>query len=123
SLFPVSDYDGQSAQGASVALDPKTGGVRGLVGRVQSTKDAQFRSFNYATQSKRSPASTIKPLVVYSPAIASGWSIDKELPNKVQDFHGYKPSNYGGIETESIPMYQALANSYNIPAVYTLDKL
>ncbi|HGA2445906.1 TPA: penicillin-binding protein PBP2A [Streptococcus agalactiae] len=123
SLFPVSDYDGQSVQGASVALDPKTGGVRGLVGRVQSTKDAQFRSFNYATQSKRSPASTIKPLVVYSPAIASGWSIDKELPNKVQDFHGYKPSNYGGIETESIPMYQALANSYNIPAVYTLDKL
>ncbi|HFU6998430.1 TPA: penicillin-binding protein PBP2A [Streptococcus agalactiae] len=123
SLFPVSDYDGQSAQGASVALDPKTGGVRGLVGRVQSTKDAQFRSFNYATQSKRSPASTIKPLVVYSPAIASGWSIDKELPNKVQDFHGYKPSNYGGIETESIPMYQALANSYNIPAIYTLDKL
>ncbi|HFC9150250.1 TPA: penicillin-binding protein PBP2A [Streptococcus agalactiae] len=123
SLFPVSDYDGQSAQGASVALDPKTGGVRGLVGRVQSTKDAQFRSFNYATQSKRSPASTIKPLVVYSPAIASGWSIDKELPNKVQDFHGYKPINYGGIETESIPMYQALANSYNIPAVYTLDKL
>lgn len=123
SLFPVSDYDGQSAQGASVALDPKTGGVRGLVGRVQSAKDAQFRSFNYATQSKRSPASTIKPLVVYSPAIASGWSIDKELPNKVQDFHGYKPSNYGGIETESIPMYQALANSYNIPAVYTLDKL
>ncbi|HGA0466163.1 TPA: penicillin-binding protein PBP2A [Streptococcus agalactiae] len=123
SLFPVSDYDGQSAQGASVALDPKTGGVRGLVGRVQSTKDAQFRSFNYATQSKRSPASTIKPLVVYSLAIASGWSIDKELPNKVQDFHGYKPSNYGGIETESIPMYQALANSYNIPAVYTLDKL
>ncbi|HGD2524966.1 TPA: penicillin-binding protein PBP2A [Streptococcus agalactiae] len=123
SLFPVSEYDGQSAQGASVALDPKTGGVRGLVGRVQSTKDAQFRSFNYATQSKRSPASTIKPLVVYSPAIASGWSIDKELPNKVQDFHGYKPSNYGGIETESIPMYQALANSYNIPAVYTLDKL
>lgn len=123
SLFPLSDYDGQSAQGASVALDPKTGGVRGLVGRVQSTKDAQFRSFNYATQSKRSPASTIKPLVVYSPAIASGWSIDKELPNKVQDFHGYKPSNYGGIETESIPMYQALANSYNIPAVYTLDKL
>ncbi|HGI3668318.1 TPA: penicillin-binding protein PBP2A [Streptococcus agalactiae] len=123
SLFPVSDYDGQSAQGASVALDPKTGGVIGLVGRVQSTKDAQFRSFNYATQSKRSPASTIKPLVVYSPAIASGWSIDKELPNKVQDFHGYKPSNYGGIETESIPMYQALANSYNIPAVYTLDKL
>lgn len=122
-LFPVSDADGTSAQAASVALDPSTGGVRGLVGRVQSTVDATFRSFNYATQSSRSPGSTIKPLVVYAPALASGWSIDTKLPNTSRDFNGYQPSNYGGIETEDIPMYQALANSYNIPAVYTLDQL
>lgn len=122
-LFPVSDYDGTSAQAASVALDPKTGGVRGLVGRVNSTENPTFRSFNYATQSKRSPGSTIKPLIVYSPAIAAGWSIDTSLPNSPMDFNGYTPNNYGGIATEDIPMYQALANSYNIPAVYTVDKL
>lgn len=123
SLFPVSPYDNSSAQAASVALDPKTGGVRGLVGRVNSTKDVTFRSYNYATQSSRSPGSTIKPLTVYAPAIASGWSMDKLLPNRARDFDGYKPNNYGNIETEDVPMYQALANSYNIPAVYTLDKL
>lgn len=122
-LFPVSEYDGTTAQSASVALDPKTGAVRGLVGRVNSTEDPTFRSFNYATQSKRSPASTIKPLVVYTPAIASGWSMNKELPNMLTNFNGYQPHNYGGFESESVPMYQALANSYNIPAVYTIDKL
>lgn len=122
-LFPVSEYDGTTAQAASVALDPKTGAVRGLVGRVNSTEDPTFRSFNYATQSKRSPASTIKPLVVYTPAIASGWSMNKELPNMLTNFNGYQPHNYGGFESESVPMYQALANSYNIPAVYTIDKL
>lgn len=123
SLFPTSDYDASSAQGASVALDPKTGGVRGLVGRVNSDQNQGFRSFNYATQSKRSPASTIKPLVVYTPAIASGWSMNKTLPNTIQDFDGYQPHNYGNYESEDVPMYQALANSYNIPAVATVKEL
>lgn len=120
--FPVSDYDGQSAQGASVAMDPATGAVQGLVGRVSSTT-SPFRSFNYATQASRSPGSTIKPLVVYSPAVASGYDITTLLPNTVRDYNGYAPSNYGGIETEDVPMYQALANSYNIPAVYLLNEM
>lgn len=120
--FPVSVYDGQSAQGASVAMDPATGAVQGLVGRVSSTT-SPFRSFNYATQASRSPGSTIKPLVVYSPAVASGYDITTLLPNTVRDYNGYAPSNYGGIETEDVPMYQALANSYNIPAVYLLNEM
>lgn len=122
-LFPVSAYDGSSAQAASVALDPKTGAVRGLIGRVNSSENPTFRSFNYATQAQRSPASTIKPLVVYAPAVASGWSIEKALPNTIQDFDGYQPHNYGNYESEDVPMYQALANSYNIPAVSTLNDI
>lgn len=122
-LFPVSAYDGSSAQAASVALDPKTGAVRGLIGRVNSSENPTFRSFNYATQAQRSPASTIKPLVVYAPAVASGWSIEKELPNMIQDFDGYQPHNYGNYESEDVPMYQALANSYNIPAVSALNDI
>ncbi|MFA1344736.1 penicillin-binding protein PBP2A [Streptococcus dysgalactiae] len=122
-LFPVSAYDGSSAQAASVALDPKTGAVRGLIGRVNSSENPTFRSFNYATQAQRSPASAIKPLVVYAPAVASGWSVEKELPNTIQDFDGYQPHNYGNYESEDVPMYQALANSYNIPAVSTLNDI
>lgn len=115
--------DGEQSQAASVALDPKTGGVRGLVGRSNSTENVTFRSFNYATQAKRSPASTIKPLIAYAPALAAGWSIEELLPNRSRDFSGYSPSNSGGVETEDVPMYQALANSYNIPAVYAVEQL
>lgn len=121
SYFPVAE-DGESSQGASVAMDPQTGAVRGLVGRVSSTSQP-FRSFNYATQSKRSPGSAIKPLVVYAPAVSNGYSINKLLPNTPIDYDGYKPENYGGYVSEDVPMYQALANSYNIPAVYLLNKL
>ena len=91
-LFPTSESDGSTAQSASVALDPTTGAVRGLVGRVGGTSDTTFRNFNYATQGKRSPGSTIKPLVVYAPALASGWSINKDLPNKPIDYNGYTPN-------------------------------
>lgn len=121
SYFPVAE-DGESSQGASVAMDPQTGAVRGLVGRVSSTSQP-FRSFNYATQSKRSPGSAIKPLVVYAPAVSNGYSINRLLPNTPIDYDGYKPENYGGYVSEDVPMYQALANSYNIPAVYLLNKL
>lgn len=123
SLFPVSEADGTRAESGSVALDPKTGGVRALVGRVNS-QTAGFRSFNYATQSARSPGSTIKPLVVYSPAIAAGWSTDKELDNTTTTYGTYTVNNYGGIQSSpTVPMYQALADSLNIPAVATVKEL
>ncbi|MFR3959988.1 MAG: penicillin-binding transpeptidase domain-containing protein [Streptococcus salivarius] len=104
-----------------MALDPTTGYIRGLVGRVGGTSDTTFRNFNFNPK-ERSPGSTIKPLVVYAPALASGWSINKDLPNKPIDYNGYTPTNYG-VETEDVPMYQALANSYNIPAVYLFNQI
>ncbi len=124
SLFPVAESDGTRAQGGSVALDPKTGGVRALVGRVNSDQNAAFRSFNYATQSGRSPGSTIKPLVAYSPAIAAGWAVDKLLDNNTTSYGNYKVDNYAGIKSSpTVPMYQALAESLNIPAVATVNEL
>lgn len=122
-LIPVSEVNGAQAQAASVALDPTTGGVRGLVGRVNSSEQPTFRTFNYATQSERSPASAIKPLIVYAPALANGWATDSLLPNSHRDFSGYAPHNFGGYESEDVPMYQALAQSYNIPAVYLTEQL
>ena len=49
----------------------------GVVGQVADNDKTGFRNFNYATQSKRSPGSTIKPLVVYTPAVEAGWTLDK----------------------------------------------
>ena len=122
-LFPVAE-DGTRAESGSVALDPKTGGVRALVGRVGSDQNPGFRSYNYATQAARSPGSTIKPLVVYSPAVAEGWSTNKELDNSTTQYGSYEVNNYAGIQSSpTVPMYQALAESLNIPAVATANEL
>ena len=120
-LFPVAE-DGTRAESGSVALDPKTGGVRALVGRVGSDQNPGFRTYNYATQAARSPGSTIKPLVVYSPAVAEGWSTNKELDNSTTQYGSYEVNNYAGIQSSpTVPMYQALAESLNLPAVATAN--
>lgn len=122
-LFPVAE-DGTRAESGSVALDPKTGGVRALVGRVGSDQNPGFRTYNYATQAARSPGSTIKPLVVYSPAVAEGWSTNKELDNSTTQYGNYEVNNYAGIQSSpTVPMYQALAESLNLPAVATANDL
>lgn len=122
-LFPVAE-DGTRAESGSVALDPKTGGVRALVGRVGSDENPGFRTYNYATQAARSPGSTIKPLVVYSPAVAEGWSTNKELDNSTTQYGNYEVNNYAGIQSSpTVPMYQALAESLNLPAVATANEL
>lgn len=123
SLFPISSFDGTHAQGASVALDPATGGVRALVGRVNSSENAAFRTFNFATQSQRSPGSTIKPLIAYTPAIVAGWSIDTDLDNQTETYGSYTLHNNDFSTSETIPMYQALALSYNLPVAYIVNKL
>lgn len=123
SLFPRAE-DGTFAQSGSVALEPKTGGVRGVVGQVADNDKTGFRNFNYATQSKRSPGSTIKPLVVYTPAVEAGWALNKLLDNHTMQYNSYKVDNYAGIKTSrEVPMYQALAESLNLPAVATVNDL
>lgn len=123
SLFPKAE-DGTHAESGSVALEPKTGGVRGVVGRVAGDDKPGFRNFNYATQSKRSPGSTIKPLVVYTPAVEAGWALNKQLDNHTMQYDSYQVDNYAGIKASpEVPMYQALAESLNLPAVATVNAL
>lgn len=123
SLFPRAE-DGTFAQSGSVALEPKTGGVRGVVGQVADNDKTGFRNFNYATQSKRSPGSAIKSLVVYTPAVEAGWALNKLLDNHTMQYDSYKLDNYAGIKTSrEVPMYQALAESLNLPAVATVNDL
>lgn len=123
SLFPKAE-DGTHAESGSVALEPKTGGVRSVVGSVAGDDKPGFRNFNYATQSKRSPGSTIKPLVVYTPAVEAGWALNKQLDNHTMQYDSYQVDNYAGIKTSpEVPMYQALAESLNLPAVATVNSL
>ena len=123
------DYDnanlnpiGGDSQAASVVMDAKTGGVRAVIG---GRGEHNFRDLNRATQMKRSPGSTIKPIVDYAPALSRGFSYDSELKNEQMSFgtNGYSPSNYADYTSKEEPMYVALENSYNIPAVWLLDQM
>lgn len=121
-LFPQNAADGTQVQGASIAMDPKTGAVRGIIG---GRGPHVFRGYNRATQMKRQPGSSIKPLAVYSPALQEGYHYDSQLSNKLQKFgrNGYQPHNVDNGYSNQIPMYEALAQSKNVPAVWLLDKI
>ncbi|MDR1400748.1 MAG: penicillin-binding protein 1A [Endomicrobium sp.] len=71
----------QKVQGALVAIDPKNGAIRAIVcGR--NFKESQF---NRATQAKRQPGSSFKPLV-YTAAIEAGFTPATILDDKPMVF-------------------------------------
>lgn len=123
SLFPYDADDGTRAQGASIAIDPKTGGVTALVGGRNDSH--VFRGYNRATQLVRSPGSTIKPLSVYAPALQHGYHYDSMVEDKHQAYgsNKYSPKNATGTYQGKIMLYQALAESKNTTAVWLLNKI
>ncbi len=121
-LFPANAADGTEVQAASIAVSPTTGGVNAVVGgRGQHV----FRGFNRANQIKRQPGSTMKPLAVYTPALQSGYKFDSNLVDKKKSYgsNHYTPKNYNNQYLGSVPMYQALAQSMNAPAVWLLNQI
>src|SRR5699024_4835833 len=73
---------------------------------------------------KRLPASTIKPLLVYGPALEENLiSPATPLLDKKTDFGGYSPDDYDGATGEYMSVRYALAHSVNIPAVRVLNEM
>ena len=120
--FPDNSADGTKVQSASVALNPKTGGITAIVG---GRGKHVFRGFNRATQMRRQPGSTIKPIVVYAPALEHGYFYDSTLQDKKQSYgtNNYTPKNYDDTYSGTVPMYKALYESLNAPAVWLLNKI
>ena len=73
---------------------------------------------------KRLPASVIKPLAVYAPAIEENL-ISPATPvlDERTDFGGYCPHNYGDTYEGYISVRYALSHSVNVPAVKILNSL
>ena len=106
--------------GSVVAIDPKTGEIKTLVGSWDWSNETNGK-INMAIR-PRQPGSSFKPLVyakAFEERILTPGSIieDKETiyPG------GYKPKNYDGRFRGNVTVRTALANSLNIPAVKALD--
>ncbi len=112
------------AQSAMVIIDPYTGAVKGLVGGLGEKTD--IRGWNRATQAKRQPGSSFKPLSVYAPALDLGkiTEMDVVVDEAIEIGNDkWKPKNsYDGFDGE-MTIKEAVARSSNIPAVKVLDKI
>mgnify|MGYP000058204585 FL=1 len=111
----VKNNRGSFGQAAMVSIDPRTGGIRSMVGGT----DFETHQFNRVTQAKRQPGSTFKP-IVYATAIAGGISPNKSYLDAPFDVDGYKPKNAGKNFKGYITMHDALINSVNIIAIKIL---
>ncbi len=106
-------------QGAFVAMDPRTGGVRAMIGG----RDFYDSKFNRATQALRQPGSTFKP-IVYATAVQAGkpasYIID-DSPVEVPQVDGtvWRPQNYDLKFEGPMTMRRGLYQSRNIIAVKT----
>jgi penicillin-binding protein 1A len=124
SNFPTAT-SGLKAQSAGIVIDPETGDVLAVVG--SRDKKTANRIQNYATQTKRSPGSSIKPLAVYAPAIEHGIanyaSVYDDSPFKFYNNKSAWPQNasrnYRGLTT----LWYGVSRSLNSIAVKVLDEV
>ena len=99
--------------GASV-IENSTGKVLAFIGGM----DYKKQQLNHATRTRRSPGSTIKPLLVYGPAIDKGYiTPNSTVLDKRFNHYGWKPENYDMSERGYLPAREALARSLNLPTV------
>jgi len=106
-----------------VAVDPKTGGIRALVGSADYD-NKRFGKVNMAT-TPRQPGSSFKP-IYYSDALARGVvtpaTVLQDTQAEKQTFGGYNVNNYDRSFRGNVTVRQALDWSLNIPAVSVMKK-
>jgi len=106
-------------QAALVAMDPRTGEVRALVGG----RDFRASSFDRAMQAKRQAGSAFKPFV-YAAAIEGGYSpasLITNLDTPIQTLQGAWTPEDEHLATPFMTMRTALRTSSNRAAVHMLD--
>jgi penicillin-binding protein 1A len=110
------------AQGALVAIDNATGGIKAMVGG----RDFSESKFDRATQALRQVGSSFKPYV-YTAVIDKGASPDDTILDEPVTFETasgpYSPHNYDDKFEGIITLRRALAQSRNIPALKLASKI
>ena len=112
-------------EGALVALDPRNGAVKALVGGFDYDKN----KFNHVTQAWRQPGSSFKPFI-YSAALEKGFSpttMINDTPlffdSSVTGGQPWEPKNYEGGFEGPMTMKRGLARSRNMISIRILQTI
>jgi len=109
--------DEQLSQAAMIILDHRDGSIQAMAGGRDYVKKGMNR-VNVARQ----PGSTIKPITVYGPALEyEDMSPSTILKNDQKCFNKYCPTDRWG--PVAVSMQQALKDSRNLAAVWTLNEI
>lgn len=110
-------------EGAFVALDPRTGALRAMVGGFDFGKG----KFNHVTQAWRQPGSSFKPFI-YSAALEKGFTPATVVNDAPLFFDAvttgsqpWEPKNYDGKFEGPMPLQTALAKSKNMVSIRVLQ--
>jgi penicillin-binding protein 1A len=110
-------------QAALVSIDPRSGGVKAMVGGYDFKKS----QFNRAIQAKRNAGSAFKP-IIYAAALDKGLTpatIIEDAPVEYPDGAGgmWKPQNYDHEFRGPVTMREALTYSINIVSVKIMEQI
>ncbi len=110
-------------EGAFVALDPRSGAIRALVGGFDFDKN----KFNHVTQAWRQPGSAFKPFI-YSAALEKGFTPATVINDAPLFFSAgvtggqpWEPKNYDGKYDGPMTMRTGLAKSKNLVSIRVLQ--
>jgi penicillin-binding protein 1C len=115
---------------ALVAMDPHTGQIRAMLGSVDYFNAQIGGAINMAL-APRQPGSTLKPFTYalnMDPRRPDAWApatmlLDVSTPFVTRRLESFTPANYGLAEHGPTTVREALASSFNIPAVVALNRV
>lgn len=115
---------------ALVALDPFTGQVLTMLGSPDYFDESIDGAVN-AALALRQPGSALKPFTyaaAMNPELDDPWTaatmiLDVETPFITRKLESYTPANFGLVEHGPVLVRDALASSFNIPAVIALEHI
>jgi penicillin-binding protein 1A len=112
-------------EGAFVAIDPRDGSIRALVGGFDFAKN----KFNHVTQAWRQPGSSFKPFI-YSAALEKGFTPSTVINDAPLFFDAgttggqpWEPKNYDGTFEGPMTLRRALAKSKNMVSIQILQSI
>jgi len=111
------------AQAALIAIDPRSGAIKAMIGGYDFRKS----QYNRAIQAKRNPGSAFKP-IIYAAALDKGLNPATLIDDSPVEYPGglgktWAPKNYDGIYRGPVTMREALTNSINMVSVKILDAI